>query len=72
MARAGDKETSGTDKAQPQEVSSAADDTSSAQTENLRGDGASDRYDNSQPGEIEGEDVEKLGVKKPDAMGAGG
>lgn len=43
-----------------------------SQQENLQGNGAGDRYSNREPGEIEGGDTDKFGIKPPDAMGAGG
>ncbi len=49
----------------------ALDDKYDDEVEEIHGDGASDRLDNTQPGQIDGGDTDKFGIKPPDAMGAG-
>ena len=73
MARAGDKDTSGQNKEQPQDVTTTTEtnEVYEPRREDIRGDGASDQFGKVPAGELEGEDVEKAGSKPPDAMGAG-
>ena len=39
--------------------------------DDIRGSQAGDKFDNSKPGQIDGGDTDKHGIKPPDAMGAG-
>lgn len=47
------------------------DDKYLPQQDEMHGNGAGDKYDNSKPGEITGGDTDRHGIKPPDAMGAG-
>jgi hypothetical protein len=42
------------------------------QQDDIRGSQAGDKFDNSKPGQIDGGDTDRHGIKPPDAMGAGG